>query len=141
MQGQSRAFIFLTFWHVLLNLAVRIYCLFSILTGISETKNSFKALCPKSAELLSPYSYDFESLARCACLTWYLNLFLAFILFDSKVPLAVYRKGCMEVPGRVTELNEYYLPFNILAPYNKGIAASKKKISFKSTSSTILTIS
>lgn len=140
MQGQSRAFIFLTFWHVLLNLAVRIYCLFSILTGILETKNSFKALCPKSAELLSPYSYDFESLARCACLTWYLNLFLAFILFDSKVPLAVYRKGCMEVPGRVTELNEYYLPFNILAPYNKGIAASKK-ISFKSTSSTILTIS
>lgn len=126
MQGQSRAFIFPSFWHVLLSLGMRIYCLFSILTGILESKKSFKALCPKSAELLRPYSYDFESLARCVCLTWHLNLLLAFFLLDSKVPLAVYRKGCMEVPGWVTELNEYYLPFNIMTPYNKGIAASKK---------------
>lgn len=130
MQGQSRAFVFLTFWHVLLNPATIIYYLFSILTGIFGDKDLFKVLCSKSAELLSPYSYDFESLAWCICLTWHLNWFLAFILFDSKVPLAVCIKACMEVPIWLTELNEYYLPFHVLSPYNKGIAAAKITVKF-----------
>lgn len=130
VQGQCKTFAFVTFWHELFNPAMIIYYLFSILTGIFGDKDLFKALCSKSAELFSPYSCDFESLARRICLTWHLNFFLAFILFDRKEPLAVCIKACMEVLIWLTELNEYYLPFHILCSINKRIAVAKITVKF-----------
>lgn len=70
-----------------------IHYLFLTLKGKFGGKGLLKALCSKSVELLTLYSYNLEHLAGFICLAWHLNLFLAFIPFDRKEFSAVCIKG------------------------------------------------